>query len=126
MRVNKWLLPLSLLIASGVWAQEKPAQQGPGQWQLPKLEHFDLSLLDKNQNPCDNFYKFVCSKWVGANPIPADQPMWGTGFSSNLELYNLTILRNAMQEASLAKNRDAVHQKLGDYWAACMDETAVN
>jgi endothelin-converting enzyme/putative endopeptidase len=126
MHVSKWVLPLSLLIASGFWAQEKPAQQGPGPWELPKLEHFDLSLLDKKLNPCDDFFKFVCSKWIASNPIPADQPMWGTGFSSNLELYNLTILRNAMQDASLAKNRDAVHQKIGDYWAACMDESAVN
>jgi endothelin-converting enzyme/putative endopeptidase len=45
--------------------------------------------------------------------------VWGT--SSNLELYNETIQRNAMQEASLAKDRDAVHQKIGDYWSSCMN-----
>jgi putative endopeptidase len=126
MRVNKWLTPLSLLLACTTFAQEKPAQQGPGQWDLPKLEHFDVSLLDKQLNPCDNFYKFVCSKWIAANPIPADQPVWGTGFSSNLALYNETVLRNALQAASIAKDRDAVHQKIGDYWASCMDESAID
>jgi putative endopeptidase len=125
MRVNKWLMPLSL-IAIMSFAQEKPAQQGPGPWDLPKLQHFDVSLLDTQLNPCDNFYKFVCSKWIAANPIPADQPMWGTGFASNLDLYNQTILRNALQSASVAKDRDAVHQKIGDYWASCMAESAID
>ena len=31
-----------------------------------------------------------------------------------------------MEEASIAKNRDTVHQQVGDYWAACMDEAAIN
>src|SRR4051812_7854137 len=55
MRVNKWLLPLLLILSSAAFSQEKPAQQGLGQWDLPKLEHFDVSLLDAQLNPCDNF-----------------------------------------------------------------------
>lgn len=124
MRVSRWLLPLCLLFAVLSFAQG-PKEQGTDPWPLPKLEHFSTSLLNHDISPCDDFYKFVCSKWIAANPIPADQPMWGTGFASNLDLYNQTILRNALQEASLAKNRDAVHQKIGDYWASCMDESAI-
>ncbi len=91
---------------------------------LPKLNRFDSSAVDKSLDPCQDFYKFVCSKWQAANPIPADQSSWTTG--SNLNLWNQTILRNAMEEAASAKNRDAIHQKVGDYWSACMNETAIN
>ena len=45
---------------------------------------------------------------------------------SNLEIWNESILRDAMIEASNPANqRDAVHQKVGDYWAACMDESGI-
>jgi endothelin-converting enzyme/putative endopeptidase len=121
---KKWLLPYLLLLALTSFAQDKTAQPPDAQWPLPKLNHFDVGIIDTKVDPCDNFYKYACSKWQAANPIPADQPVWSTG--SNLELYNQTILRNALQAASVAKNRDAVHQKIGDYWASCMDEAAID
>jgi putative endopeptidase len=90
----------------------------------PSLTHFDPALVDRSLDPCDNFYKFVCSKWIAANPVPADQPRWET--DSNLEIWNESILRDAMIEASNpSTQRDAVHQKVGDYWAACMDESGI-
>src|SRR5947209_515119 len=119
-------LLLLLILSPAVFAQSPNQTQNKDSdpsWPLPKLDKFDLSTVDKNLDPCDNFYKFVCSKWVAANPIPADEVAWST--SSNLELYNETIERNALQEASIAKNRDALHQKIGDYWASCMNEDAV-
>jgi len=47
----------------------------------PKLEHFDPNLVDKTLNPCDDFYKYACSKWIAANPIPADQVRWFRAFA---------------------------------------------
>ena len=52
----------------------------------PKLEHFDLSRIDKSLDPCQDFYQYACSKWNTANPIPADQVAWGTG--SGLQYWN--------------------------------------
>ena len=114
----------SLLLLAGLSLAQEKSKSPTEPWRLPKLDQFDLNLVDKNLDPCNNFYNFVCSKWAAANPIPADEVYWST--SSNLELYNETILRNAMLEASTAKTRDAVHQKIGDYWAACMDEAAAD
>jgi putative endopeptidase len=92
--------------------------------EAPKLEHFDPTLVDKELSPCDDFYKYSCTKWLTANPIPADQVYWSTG--SNLELWNETLLRETLEASS--KNdasRSPVQQKIGDYWAACMDESGV-
>jgi len=129
MLVLRPILPLILLASIAATAQTAippaPAQKDSDPtWNLPRLDRFDVSFVDKSLDPCDNFYKFVCSKWLAANPIPPDEVFWGT--SSNLELYNETIERNALQEASLAKNRDAVHQKIGDYWSSCMNEAAAD
>ena len=92
--------------------------------ELPKLNQFDPNAVDRSLDPCDDFYKFTCSKWTAANPIPADQTTWGT--SSNLTLWNQGVLRNTMMEASKADpQRTPVEQKVGDYWAACMDEAGI-
>jgi putative endopeptidase len=90
----------------------------------PKLEHFDPTLVDPALNPCDDFYKYACNKWLTANPIPPDQVFWSTG--SGLEMWNDAVLRETLEANS--KNdpkRTAVQQKIGDYWAACMDESGI-
>ena len=90
----------------------------------PKLEHFDLKLVDKTLDPCQDFYAYACSKWNTANPIPKDQVAWATGGA--LEFWNESILREVLQEAAAQTgDRPDYEQKIGDYWAACMDEEAI-
>jgi putative endopeptidase len=100
------------------------AQSAPASQSAPKLEHFDLSLVDKSLDPCQDFYQYACSKWNAANPIPADQVAWGTG--SGLQYWNENILREALEKAAAqTSNRTDYEQKIGDYWAACMDESGI-
>ena len=76
-----------------------------------KLEHFDPNLTDKELNPCDDFYKYSCKKWLTANPIPADQVYWTTG--SGLELWNENLLRETLEASSKNDSkRSAVQQKI--------------
>jgi putative endopeptidase len=90
----------------------------------PKLEHFDPELVDKTLDPCNDFYKYACNKWLTANSIPPDQVYWGTG--SGLELWNENLLRETLEASSGSdSNRSPVQQKIGDYWAACMDESGI-
>ena len=89
-----------------------------------KLEHFDPDLADKTLDPCDDFYKYSCTKWLTANPIPSDQVFWSTG--SGLQLWNEGVLRDTLEAASKNdEGRTPVQQKIGDYWAACMDEAGI-
>src|ERR1700745_2221001 len=89
----------------------------------PKLARFDPNLVDKNLDPCNDFYKYSCKKWLDANPVPPDQAYWSTG--SGLQLWNENLLRETLEAAATASNRTAVQQKIGDYWAACMDEAGI-
>src|SRR5262249_10571045 len=58
-------------------------------------------------------------------PIPGDQPIW-ISFNEVYE-HNLVVLRQILEKASINDpGRSPVIQKIGDFYAAYMDEAAVN
>ncbi len=79
--------------------------------------------MDRSVDPCVDFYTYSCGGWMKTNPIPPDQTSWSV--YGKLYEDNLAYLRAILEQAAAAKDRDAVTQKIGDYYAACMDEAAV-
>jgi putative endopeptidase len=106
-------------LALNAYAQTpaKPADQ------LKTTPGFDLGAIDRKANPCEDFYQFACGTWLKNNPIPSDQSSWGR--FSELEERNKAILRQILEQAAVAKNQDAGTQKIGDYYASCMDEKTI-
>ena len=90
---------------------------------LPKLERFSVEQADKSLDPCTDFFRYSCSKWNRANPIPADQPAWGT-FNA-LGIWNVAAVHDTLEQAAGSSQRTPVEQKVGDYYASCMDEAAI-
>ncbi len=89
-----------------------------------KITRFDVAALDRSADACTNFYQFACGGWKKNNPIPADQSSWGR--LSELNERNRETLRGLLDTASKdAPGRPALQQKIGDYYGACMDETAI-
>src|SRR5258708_58460 len=86
---------------------------------------FDITNIDKTIDPCVDFYQYACGNWMKNNPIPADQPEW-ISFSEVYE-HNLLVLRQVLEKASANDpKRTPVQQKIGDFYASCMDEAAAN
>ena len=96
----------------------------PGSAELPKLEIFDPSLVDKSKDACADFYQYTCSKWIAAHPITPDLPVSATDVP--LFLYNQTILRNALDAAAADKQATGSERQIGDYWHSCTDEAVRN
>jgi putative endopeptidase len=107
---------------SGSAATPPPTQMNvePTMAYTPSL---DVPSMDRSADPCSDFYQYSCGGWRKNNPIPPDQTSWSV--YGKLYEDNLKYLRGILQEASTASNRDAVTQKIGDYYAACMDEPAI-
>jgi putative endopeptidase len=91
---------------------------------LPHSPVLDVANLDRSVDPCVDFYKFACGGWKKNNPIPTDQAAWSV--YAKLGYENQQFLWGILRDATAMKNRDAVQQKIGDYFGACMDESAIN
>jgi endothelin-converting enzyme/putative endopeptidase len=99
---------------SGSQAKEEPA--------LPYIPSLDVTAMDKSVDPCVDLYHYSCGGWQKKNPIPPDQTSWSV--YGKLYQDNLMFLRGILEEAgSTATGRDAATQKIGDFYASCMDET---
>jgi putative endopeptidase len=101
-----------------------PAQSAPPPPTLPYSPSLDVSSMDKSVDPCVDFYQYSCGGWQQKNPIPPDQTSWGV--YGKLYQDNLNFLRGILEQAAATKGqRDTVTQEIGDFYAACMDEPAV-
>jgi len=84
----------------------------------------DVTAMDRSVDPCADFFAYSCGGWLKTNPIPPDQSSWDT--YSKMEDENKTQLRGILDAASAPDPaRNAVNQKIGDYYASCLDEKAI-
>ncbi|HLY53986.1 MAG TPA: M13 family metallopeptidase, partial [Stellaceae bacterium] len=77
--------------------------------------------IDRSVDPCTDFYHFACNGWLKANPVPPDRSVWDVG--GPLDERIQATLRGILEHAASGNDPDT--KKLGDYWAACMDEAAI-
>lgn len=85
----------------------------------------DVTSMDRTVDPCVDFFAYSCGGWIKKNPIPPDQASWDT--YSKMEDENLGRLREILVAAAVpAADRSAVDQKIGDYYASCTDEKAID
>ncbi|MFN7134160.1 MAG: M13 family peptidase, partial [Myxococcales bacterium] len=86
----------------------------------------DEAAMDPAANPCDDFYRYACGGWMDKTEIPADRAAWSRGFATIAER-NEMLLRDILVAAAEGKAPEGTPyaRELGDYWATCMDEAAL-
>lgn len=121
----RWAFPFVLAALCFLSADRLPA----GQQNAPagsEARGVDLTSLDTTCEPCQDFYRFANGEWMKKNPVPEAYPRWGR-FDALAET-NRDHLRQILEKA--AANRGAApgsnEQKIGDFYASCMDEPRAN
>ncbi len=91
---------------------------------VPASHGIDLAGIDRSAAPGDDFFRYANGTWLKTTEIPADRSFWGVSGT----LVELTARRTAdlITEASKTEGpagSDA--RKIGDTYAAFMDEAAI-
>ena len=117
------LLMVAAALAPVLFAQEK-AQEKKAEEQPDADVRFSVDMLDKTVDPCNDFYAYACGKWLARNPIPADRSSWGR--FNELAQRGEFIVRDILENAAVDRpGRSVGEQKIGDYYASCIDESAI-
>src|SRR5262245_36638034 len=85
---------------------------------------FSISHLDPSVDACTDFYQFACGNWLVANSLPPDRSRYSR--LNELADRNARIVRDILEDAAFGLSlRTADEQKIGDAYAACMDQETI-
>jgi putative endopeptidase len=119
MRNFSMIVVVFAMLVPALFTQEKSDAEKP-----PSDVRFSVDMLDKSIDPCNDFYAYACSKWLAKNPIPSDRPSWGR--FDELQQRGQFVVRDILEKAAVDRpGRTVSEQKIGDYYASCMDESAI-
>jgi putative endopeptidase len=79
---------------------------------------------DHGLNACTDFHTYACATWEKTHPIPPDRSGWGT-FSIVGEWNRATLHHILEDTAKPGGARNEIDRKVGDYYASCMGEAAI-
>jgi putative endopeptidase len=90
------------------------------QSRVSETKGVQIDALDRAADPCVDFYQFACGGWVAHHPLPADRRSYGR--FTEVQDRNLTILRRILETPTADRDRE----KASTYYAACVDQTAID
>jgi putative endopeptidase len=86
----------------------------------------EVDDLDRAADPCTDFYAYTSGSWRATHPIPAGKQRWSRQIAAReANRLQLTALLEDLA-ARAGRPPGSGEQQLGDHFAACMDEAAID
>jgi putative endopeptidase len=120
------VLLLSAALTAGLGTVAAAQQTSPEQplTRLPYEPSLNPAAMDRTADACVDFYQYSCGGWLRDNPIPDDQSSWDV--YSRATVTNQRYLWGILAGLSAVDPaRTPTQQQIGDYFAACMDESVI-
>jgi putative endopeptidase len=130
MQRRQFLLSAAALSFTAACASKTVSDAGPIAAARPKSDPvikpwgFDLTSLDTNVKPGDDFFRYTGNGWLAKTPIPADRTRWGT-FDMLAAKSEGEVKAIIDELAGKTHKAGSVEQKIGDYYAAFLDQDAI-
>jgi putative endopeptidase len=113
-----WLATCLAIVSGRAAPPEQPLTE------LPYSPSLDPASMDTSVDPCVDLYHYSCGGWIRKNPIPPDKASWSV--YAKMEDENARLLWGILKtSAEPSASRTPAQQKVGDYFAACMDQPAI-
>jgi putative endopeptidase len=105
-------------------AATQPIRLAIDESRLPPHVRLSKADIDQTISACSHLGDMVNAKWLAANPIPPDQVVWGA-FAALGERSRVVQHELARAAAAAKAEPGSITRKVGDFFAAGMDETAI-
>lgn len=116
----KKLFTCLLLIACLYSCKEKDTQK------VIAEDDFLWQYMDSTIKPGDDFFRFATGTWMKNNEVPASERRWGIGNLVKNDIYNQILNINEEAAADKSAARGSNTQRIGDFWTAAMDSSAID
>lgn len=91
---------------------------------LAQSSGFDTARMDRSADACGDFFQFANGTWLKNTEIPPTESRWGT--FNMLADSNNALLKETLEAAARTKAKPGSDaQLIGDFYASCMDEAAI-
>ncbi|HEV7670962.1 MAG TPA: M13 family metallopeptidase [Thermoanaerobaculia bacterium] len=123
-------LPLAAALFATTLASLPATAASPAAAAKPAKAGYDAvaaeirATIDPKADPCQSFYQYACGGWLAKTTLPADESQFGRGFSQLADT-NREVLHDVLEGLAKKPGTDPDNQKLGAFYASCMDEGVI-
>jgi putative endopeptidase len=119
------IIVIALISAGSTIRTQAQTTEAPSDKEYKLLPGLAKELIDTKADPCLDFFQYACGNFSKLYPIPSDRS--GFGIGAMMQEHTQHVLHAMLEKAAAGgPERSANEQKIGDYYASCMDTNTIN